>query len=127
MNDSICSHTVHCLYTFFTGAIENVNLELHSNYLHTCGGNDIYIEILQGIEKCTTKSIGEYGGYTASWSQDLLGTCTNQTFDKDNHDISFKLKTGSDAYCPKKLNMVFVGGTTFESKLMNDWVTNEAG
>jgi hypothetical protein len=117
------------------GLVEKLDLSLHGD--NFCGGSDVYIELIQGSNSCSTRKHGDFDkGVIISWTGNKLGSCLKREFDIENDKISFKVKStyGND-FCPKTLqiNMInTVKGITREviydsDGLMNDWVDKNKG
>ena len=112
--------------------MESVSLELHNDNL--AGGDEIFIEIIQGSKSCQVKKATRIDkGKTKTWNNQIdLGTCFSATFDISTNNITFKLKTThgnflwSNDFKPKMVTII-IGNAIFKSEEINDWVDMTKG
>ena len=98
------------------------------------GGNDIFIEIVQSNRSCQVKKIARINkSETKKWSTESeLGTCFGASFDIDQPEIKFRLRTThgtalwSNDFMPKIVTIT-IGRTVFKSQEMNDWIDSAKG
>ena len=119
-------------------------MSLHGD--NFCGGDDVYIELIQNSKSCTTRKHGDFDkGDIISWTGSKLGSCLKKEFDIENDQIDFKVRStyGND-FCPKILEIrmnntvkeitrkVVGKGSKREvvyksSGVMDDWVDKNKG
>ena len=115
--------------------MEKLELSLHGD--NFCGGDDVYIELIQNSKSCTTRKHGDFDkGDIISWTGSKLGSCLKKEFDIENDQIDFKVRStyGND-FCPKILEISMnntVKGIKREvvyksSGVMDDWVDKNKG
>ena len=106
---------------------EKVNLTIHNdNY---CGGNDVFIEIVQFSKSCYTSVHNNFKkGSNITWSGSKLGSCIGQDFDVHYDVINFKVRsTDGNDFCPKSLSITLKNGNVYKLDNMYDWVDEKQG
>ena len=105
------------------GQLKSIELELVYYLFETCGGGQIYIEIIHdGNRKCETLPTDGYAGETITWQRNKLGSCQEEEFDTNAADIKFRTLTKStDGFCPLSLTVRFSDQTTYVSEEMDTW------
>ena len=109
-------------FFFISGQLESIELTLSYYVLHTCGGKQIFIEIIHGNRKCETLPKNGYAGETIIWDYGQLGSCIGEKFDTNVPNIRFRTLTkGSDGFCPLRLKVKFSDQIIYESGEMDIW------
>ena len=104
-----------------------MNLTIHSdNY---CGGNNVFIEIVQFSRPCHTNIHHNFKkGSNLTWSGAKLGSCTGKNFDAHYDEINFKISsTDGNDFCPKSLSISLNNGNVYTLDNMYDWVDEKQG
>ena len=109
----------------FPGKINEVLLFLHDD--HYCGGNNIYIEIVQNGTFCITQTKNIFRGSSASWTGIQLSSCFGKDFNVWQDNLYFRTKTtDTNDFCPRNLTIT-LNNAKYQSDIMTDWVDNEKG
>ena len=105
--------------------IKEVVLFLHID--HYCGGNNIYIEIVQDGTFCITQNQNVFRGTSATWTKYQLGSCFEKDFNIWQDNLYFRVRTtDSNDFCPRNLTIT-LNNAKYQSDLMTDWVDNKKG
>jgi hypothetical protein len=105
--------------------IKEVVLFLHID--HYCGGNNIYIEIVQDGTFCITQNQNVFRGTSAIWTRYQLGSCFEKDFNLWQDNLYFRVRTtDSNEFCPRNLTIT-LKNAKYQSDLMTDWVDNKKG
>ena len=112
------------------GIIQELDLTNHVD--STCGGYDVYIELIQEETTCKTSTKKDfYRGAKFSWTGAELGSCVDRPFfyEVDNSDeINFKIRSnGGDQICPNSFTITMKDGKKYEKRGMDDKVAIKEG
>ena len=107
--------------------MKRVDLSLHNNY--NCGGDDVYIELIQGEISCEISHKIDFDlGTILSWNGSALGTCLGKDFNVEQYGLNFKIRsTSGEDLCPKSLTISMDNGYSYKKTGMNDWVDKDKG
>ena len=109
----------------FPRKIKEVVLFLHID--HYCGGNNIYIEIVQNGTFCITQTQNIFRGTSASWTGIQLSSCFGKDFNVWQDNLYFRTKTtDTNDFCPRNLTIT-LNNAKYQSDIMTDWVNNKKG
>ena len=109
----------------FPGKINEVLLFLHDD--HYCGGNNIYIEIVQNGTFCITQTKNIFRGSSASWTGIQLSSCFEKDFNVWQENLYFRARTtDTNDFCPRNLTIT-LNNAKYQSDIMTDWVDNKKG
>ena len=90
---------------------------------HYCGGYDVYVRIIQGSNRCRTKTKKSFkAGDLLMWEGDQIKGCSKIDFNVNANKILYKIKSKSkNKFCPEYLQIWF-NNTHFRSDKMSFWI-----
>ena len=70
-----------------------MDLSIHNDV--SCGGDNVYVELNQGIISCKTENKVDFDrGINLSWTGPALGTCLERVFNVEQQHFNFRWWNG---------------------------------